>query len=281
MWTAAITPSAPDLLVVGGTGFLGRHIVAAAPGSIAATHHRSAPADGPATWHRCDLADGGATIASMIEGLRPSAVINAAYVQSGDGLHEITARAPGAMAAACRAIGARFVHISTDVVFDGTTDVPYRETDPPSPVHDYGRAKTESERLVAEAEPSAVIVRTSLLCGDRLDPGPQVQLTADHDMTFFDDEYRNPIPVDALAAACLELASRPDVTGLLHVAGADILDRFEFARRVCSLVGVDPATLRGAPTPPGSTRPRNCPLDSSLARSLLQTELPGIGEKRP
>lgn len=203
-------------------------------------------------------------------------MVNAAYVQGGDALEPVTARAPGTMAAAAHAVGARFVHVSTDVVFDGTTDRPHTEDDPPSPVHDYGRAKAEAEREVAAADPDAVIVRTSLLYGGRDDPGPQARLATDPDITFFDDEYRNPLAVDALAAACVELIDRREIVGVLHVAGADIVDRHAFARLVAPLVDVDPAALRGGPTPAGSTRPRNCPLDSSRARSLLRTELPGV-----
>jgi len=270
-------------LVVGGTGFLGRHLVAGATGGVAATRHRSAVAvtDRVVEWHACDLADGGGASGDLIRSLRPRAVINAAYVQSGDDLDAITAVAPGAMAAASRDVEARFVHLSTDVVFDGTTDRPYREDDTPTPVHDYGRAKARAERLVAEHDPGAVVVRTSLLWGDRDDPGPQVALTTDPSLTFFDDEYRSPLRVTALAAACLELVERGDITGVLHVAGADTVDRFEFAQRVGPIVGVDPRSLRGGPSPAGATRPRNCPLDTTLARGLLMTDLPGIRQEQP
>ena len=274
----AITPSAPDLLVVGGTGFLGRRLVGLAGREVTATRRRSAPTDVAADWVHCDLSDGGDAAASLIERLRPAAVVNAAYVPDGPQLDAVTGVAPGRMAAACARVGARFVHVSTDVVFDGSTDRPYTEDDPTCPVHDYGRAKVAAEEAVLAADPAAVIARTSLLWGDRADPGPQVMMTTDPDLTFFDDEFRNPLPVVALAEACLELARRDDITGLLHVAGADTVSRLEFARRVCGLVDVDPASLRGAPTPEGSTRPRNCPLDSSRARARLRTPLPGVHE---
>lgn len=243
---------------------------------VTATRCRSAAIDGAADWVHCDLSDGGDEAAALIERLRPAAVINAAYVQGGPRLDAVTGLAPGRMAAACARTGARFVHVSTDVVFDGSTDRAYTEDDPTSPVHDYGRAKVAAEEAVLAADPGAVIARTSLLAGDRADPGPQITMTADPDMTFFDDEFRNPLPVVAMAGACLELARRDDITGLLHVAGAETLSRLEFARRVCDLVDVDPASLRGAPAPAGSTRPRNCPLDSSRARALLRTPLPGV-----
>jgi len=274
MSTAVITLSAPDLLVIGATGLLGRRLLASPGGRVAATHHRSPPHSTGPDWHPLNLRDGGAQAAALIESIRPRSVVNAAYVQGGDDLRTVTAEAPGAIAAACRHVGARFVHVSTDVVFDGTTPRPYVESDPPSPVHDYGRAKADAERLVASADPTAVIVRTSLLYGDPADPGPQVEMTTDPDVTFYNDEFRSPLPVVALAAACLELAGRPEITGLLHVAGSETMDRLEFARMVAPLVGIDPATLRGGPGSVDTDRPSNCPLDSRLARSLLSTALP-------
>ena len=182
------------------------------------------------------------------------------------------------MAAACRRVGSRLVHVSTDVVFDGTTDRPYVESDPPSPVHDYGSAKAEAEARVLAALPDAVVVRTSLLWGGADDPGPQVQMTAEPGITFFDDEFRNPLEVDLLAAALLELTERPEIVGVLHVAGADTVDRLEFARRVCRLVGVEPERLSGGPGSVHTARPSNCPLDSSRAASLLDTRLRGVRE---
>jgi dTDP-4-dehydrorhamnose reductase len=277
MSTAATTRSVPDLLIIGGTGLLGRRLVATAKGSVAATRH-SSPADSNVDWHHLDLGDGGEAAADLIARIAPTAVINAAYVQSGDDLEAVTADAPGAMATACRSLGARFVHVSTDVVFDGTTERPYVETDPVSPVHAYGRAKAQAEHRVARANPAAVIVRTSLLYGHAGDPGPQVEMTTDPDVRFFDDEYRNPLSVSALAAACLELTTRPDITGLLHVAGSEIVSRLEFARSVAPLVGIDPVTLLGCAGSASTGRPSNCPLDSSRARSLLQTLLPGVRE---
>lgn len=272
-----------DLLVVGGTGFLGRHVLAIATGVVVATRNRSPvpPSDPKVDWHRCNLADGGRAVGELIRAIRPRAVVNAAYRQGGGDLDAVTAEAPGAMAAACCEIGARFVHLSTDVVFDGTTAGAYREGDPPSPVHDYGRAKARAEQLVARHDPRAVIVRTSLLWGGRDDPGPQVLLTTDPSITFFDDELRSPLGVDALAGACLELTERDEISGLLHVAGADTVDRLEFAKRISLLVGVDPRSLRGGPSPVGESRPRNCSLDTTRARALLTTDLPGIRQEHP
>jgi len=201
-------------------------------------------------------------------------VINAAYVQGGPDLEAVTSRSPGEMAAACATIGCRFVQVSSDVVFDGTTTRPYRETDPVSPVHDYGRAKVAAETLVTEANPAAVIARTSLLWG-REPVGPQGRLVADSSVEFFTDEIRCPIRADRLADALIEIASEKTASGLIHMAGADAIDRLTFARLLAPLVGVPAESLQGCISGNRPDRPRDCRLDSSRGRALLSTPLTG------
>lgn len=76
----------------------------------------------------------------------------------------INAMAPALLATACKRHGARLVHVSTDYVFDGNKNTPYREDDTPHPVTAYGRTKLEGERRVQEILPhDSVIVRTAWL----------------------------------------------------------------------------------------------------------------------
>jgi dTDP-4-dehydrorhamnose reductase len=171
------------------------------------------------------------------------------------------------VAAAAHAIGARFLHLSTDVVFDGRKSRPYVEDDEPCPVTDYGRAKTESETRVLEENPGALVVRTSLIVGGRgCEPSKHERSAHDRGMVFYEDEIRCPIQVGDLAAALLELAAL-DLAGVLHVAGADALSRAELAELVTG------RPVRRSPAPPG--RPLDCRLNCSWARSLLRTELRG------
>ncbi len=157
------------------------------------------------------------------------------------------------------------MHVSTDVVFDGTSPRPYVEGDPVCPVHPYGRAKAEAEAAVLSYDAASVIVRTSLLWGGSGDGGPQLR----------------PLRVDRLAAVCIELCDRPDVTGILHAAGEDAVDRLTFARALAPLGGVDPGTLEGIAAKPRPDRPADVRLDSSLARTLLDAPLPGIHTDAP
>ena len=209
-----------------------------------------------------------AEVHALLDLQRPAAVVHTAYVQQGPGAREVTAGGSRVVAEAARAVGARLVHLSTDVVFDGRAGRPYREDDPVCPLSDYGRAKAEAERLVAAADPGAVMVRTSLIYGGPGRPASKHEHAAvDPDAAFHTDELRCPVQVDDLAHALLELCDA-DVAGPLHVAGPEAVSRAGFA----ALVAGHP--VRGVPAPPG--RPLDCRLDSTLARAALRTRLRGV-----
>ena len=238
--------------VTGGTGFLGRELLRRAP---------------RATSERVDVCDTEA-VCALFERLRPDVVIHTAYRQTGPGAWAITVDGAETVAHAAHAVNARFVHFSTDVVFDGLKGAPYVEEDEPCPATEYGRAKAESERRVRAAHPEALVVRTSLLLGGPGHEPSKHELAAlNAEMTFYEDEIRCPIQVGDLAAALLELAELR-VTGVLHIAGADALSRAELAELAAG------RSVARAPAPPG--RPLDCTLDCTRARSLLRTELRGI-----
>jgi dTDP-4-dehydrorhamnose reductase len=237
------------LHVTGATGYLGSALLRLRP---------------DASTERAEVRDA-AAVRELFERVRPDVVIHTAYRQDEDGVN--TAGSAN-VARAAAAVGARLVHLSTDVVFGGGKGAPYVEDDPLSPVTAYGRAKAEAERLVAAASPDALIVRTSLLYGG-VAPSPHERAARDPALTFFIDEIRSPIHVGDLAAALLELAEL-DIFGPLHVAGADAVSRHELAELIAQ------RSLPSAPGPVG--RPKNCALDSSRAQSLLRTRLRGVRE---
>lgn len=237
------------LHVTGATGYLGSELVRLRP---------------DASTERVEIRDAEA-VRELFARVGPEVVIHTAYRQD-----EADANTIGSenVARAAAELGARLVHLSTDVVFDGRKGVPYVESDPVSPSTDYGRAKAEAEKLVATAHPRAVLVRTSLLYGGAT---PSKHELAAHDpaFTFFTNEFRSPIQVTDLAEALLELAEL-DVSGPLHVAGADAVSRAEFAELIRG------GPVRSEPAP--ATRPLDCSLDSSRAQALLRTRLRGVRE---
>ena len=248
------------LLVTGGSGYVGREVVrraAEAEWDVLGTAHTSAGGV------RLDVRDA-AAVERLVRDFRPDAVLHTAYLQDGPEAWAVTV--DGAEHVASAAAGARLVHMSTDVVFDGRKGAPYVEEDEPSPVTDYGRAKAEAEERVAAAHPAALLVRTSLVYGGA-EPSKHEQAALENRMTFYTDEIRCPVHVDDLAAALLELVAL-DVGGPLHVGGADAVSRADFAELIAR------APVQSSPAPPG--RPLDCTLDSSRAARLLEATLRGV-----
>jgi dTDP-4-dehydrorhamnose reductase len=140
------------VLVLGAGGQLARALVRGA-----AEQGRAVRACGRES---ADLSQRGA-VSALIRALRPSCVINAAAYTAVD-LAEtntdlawaVNADGAGEAAAAAEATGARFIHVSTDYVFDGESERPYLETDVPSPINAYGRSKLAGEAAVQTACPS-------------------------------------------------------------------------------------------------------------------------------
>ena len=242
------------LHVTGTTGYLGAELL------------RRAPA---ATGERVEVRNV-AAVHELFDRLRPEVVIviHTAYRQSGEGAWETTVDGAENVARVAYEVGARLVHLSTDVVFNGRKAAPYVEEDATCPVTEYGQAKAEAEIRVRAAHPDALVVRTSLIVGGPgFSPSKHEQVALDPAMTFYEDEIRSSIQVGDLAAALLELAEL-DISGVLHVAVADAVSRGELAELVAR------RPVRRAVAPPG--RPLDCALDSSRARELLRVELRGV-----
>jgi dTDP-4-dehydrorhamnose reductase len=273
------------LLVTGGTGYLGGELVRAAGADVAATHLNSKPAPGTgAGWVRLDVRDS-AAVELAFDRLRPAVVIHTAYRQDGPGAEDTNVAGSAHVAAAAARSGARLVHLSTDLVFDGASPEPYTESDPPNPLGAYGQSKLDAERRVLDAHPDALVVRTSLMVG-RAQPGRHERAVleaarGESDMAFFDDELRSPALVGDLALALLELAGRDD-SGVLHLAGPDALSRYELALLVARARGVTPERLRrGSAAASGLVRAADCVLDSSRARALIATQVRGPRQLDP
>jgi dTDP-4-dehydrorhamnose reductase len=273
------------LLVTGASGFLGRALLASSEPPVIAARLSSREGVGPALeWVRLDVREETA-VHELFERVRPGAVIHTAYLQRGPDAWDTNVAGSANVAAAAERAGARLVHVSTDVVFDGTGTSPYREDDEPQPLTDYGRSKLEAERAVLAAHPDTLVVRTSLMVGGA-DPGPQERLVlaaadGDSDIAFFEDEWRSPVLVDDLAAALVELAHRPE-RGLLHLGGPEAVSRFELAQTIAAAHGLPPELLRrGRLAGSGLERPAYCVLDSSRAHALLRTPIRGVSELGP
>jgi len=242
------------LLVMGGSGYLGSELV------------RRSDAVGLSSAD-VDVRDAEA-VQTLLAAHRPAAVIHTAYRQDPPDAWSVNVDGSRYVARATRRLGARLLHVSTDVVFGGRLGRPYVESDPPDPVTDYGRSKAAAEDAVRAEHPDALVVRTSLIYGGAT-PSKHEVAARDPQNVFFTNELRSPVQVTDLADALLELAAT-DTSGTLHVAGADDVSRCELARLIAR------RAVRCAPAP--DTRPLDCRLDSGRARALLRTRLRGVRE---
>jgi dTDP-4-dehydrorhamnose reductase len=146
-------------------------------------------------------------------------------------------------ARAAAAVGARFVQLSTDYVFDGVADEPYREDAPPNPVGAYGRTKADGERRVLAAHPDAHIVRTAWLYGHNGSSFPRTMLTlaSQRDtVSVVTDQVGQPtwtLDVARLINALIE-SNAPG--GIYHATNGDSATWFVFAQELFRRAGLDP-----------------------------------------
>lgn len=180
-------------------------------------------------------------IRDMLQEKRPRIVINAAAYTDVDGCesHEDRARAvnteaPGYIARACKELGCRFIHISTDFVFDGAQQKPYQPDDPVNPLSIYGRTKADGEQQVRRLADDYVIVRTSWLFssfGNNF-VKTMLRLAGERDeLRVVNDQIGSPTYARDLADALLSVG-RDSFLGTYHFCNEGMCSRYDFTRRI-------------------------------------------------
>lgn len=262
------------LLITGGSGTLGRHLFhrAVAAGWDVVGTYVATPTE--TAGQQLDICDP-AAIREVLRRIRPDAVIHAAAARD---RNDWAATADGAANVAVATAGVRLVHVSSDSVFSGRA-THYTEDATPDPIYPYGAAKAAAETAVRAVHRNAVVVRTSLVLGDGR--GDHERLT--HDLAagrvhggLFTDEVRNAVHVTDLAEALVELAAS-SYRGILNVAGADAVSRYQLGLLVAARDGLDPATIRPIRSA-NPHRPAEIRLTLQRARTLLRTRLRGAHE---
>ncbi|MBN38653.1 MAG: NAD(P)-dependent oxidoreductase [Opitutae bacterium] len=180
----------------------------------------------------------------------PDAIINCSAISSPDAVnesprksHAINVVATTRLAEIAAHLGARFLHVSTDMVFDGTQS-PYRSTDLPNPLTEYGRQKLEAEKSVlATTDDNLIVLRVTLLNGNspsgQRSPHERILngLATGSPPLLFDDEIRQPSSAGNVAEAMVELLERSNLNGLFHWAGSEEVSRYELGIRILDRFG--------------------------------------------
>ncbi|MFU8847389.1 MAG: SDR family oxidoreductase [Opitutales bacterium] len=219
-----------------------------------------------------------------------AAISNPASVEAEPALAEkINVALPRHLAQLSRHLGARLIHISTDMVFDGRAEAPYRSTDMPAPTNLYGQTKLMSEREVLEHNPDdPVVLRIPILMGNS--PGGQRSLhekllaaiRAGQRPKLFCDEIRQPASAENVAEVMLELSERRDLHGLFHWAGSETLSRFEIGQRILKHFGFPLDAVESAcqkDDPALANRPTNLSFNLHPIVSKLKTQPENFDEQ--
>jgi len=217
-------------------------------------------------------------VRGLIERERPGLVFYTSYDKARS---DITLDGARIAARAVSSLGGRFVFISTDLVFDGSTGG-YTESVPATPIMPYGQLKLEAEVAVRDAAPSAVVLRPSLMWGEsgiHLRPAYECDnLQRGEPIDAYADEWRTPVHVDDVTHAAWELGVT-DVADVFHLGGPERLSRLELAQRLVTIHRFDPALVKEAKRP--EDRPRDTSLNSTRLLALLDWAPRKVAEETP
>src|SRR5258708_6223698 len=223
----------------------------------------------------------------FFEKIRPGYCVNcAAYTAvdkaetEKDLVFAINGDAVGSLAAACRSIGTRLIHISTDYVFDGHSAIPLKEGDPTDPINIYGASKLRGEQLALQQNKDTVIIRTSWVYSEFGNNfvKTMIRLMREKEkITVVDDQIGSPTYAADLAAVILEIINGGKfVPGIYHYSNEGQISWFDFALAIkeLSLSPCIVSSIHTAQYPTPAQRPHYSLLDKSLITDTYRIMIP-------
>ncbi|MBE7170930.1 MAG: dTDP-4-dehydrorhamnose reductase [Williamsia sp.] len=193
---------------------------------------------------------------------------------------QINGEATGVLAAASRQAGARFIHISTDYVFNGNGTAPYQEDHAVDPVNIYGASKLQGEQLAKQQNPDSVIIRTSWVYsrfGNNFVKTMMRLMKERESINVVDDQKGSPTYAADLAAAMLKIiASEKWTPGIYNYSNEGVITWHQFAQAIAELTRssckVNPIPSANFPTP--AKRPGYSVLSKDKIREVYQITPP-------
>ena len=202
--------------------------------------------------------------------------------------YRINAEAVGNLASACKVHEAVFIHISTDYVFDGTADQPYKEDHPVSPVNLYGASKLEGEELAIQNYPGSIIIRTSWVYssfGNNFLKTMLRLMSERESINVVSDQQGCPTYAADLADAIMQIVSQQlapatsrsvSASNIYHYANTGITNWYEFAEAIKNISEksclVNPIPTTAYPTP--AKRPAYSVLDTFKIQQAFNIAIP-------
>lgn len=248
------------ILVTGCNGLLGQNLVRLAPPEAEVAGLDLAENSLPAVneYYSVDLGDR-KQVLEAVSAWQPQWIINAAAFTDVDGAEtkrelcwRVNVTAVENLVYACRKVPAAIAHVSTDYIFDGNHG-PYREQDPPNPIGYYGRSKLAGENVLTASEVPHVIARTMVLYGYGLSVRPNfvtwliAKLQNREGVRIVTDQFGNATLADELALALWRMVEL-NANGSYHVAGRDVISRYDFAMAIARVFALDPSLITAITT---------------------------------
>jgi dTDP-4-dehydrorhamnose reductase len=246
-------PRSQRILITGASGFLGWNIargLTAAGFDVTGVWHRTQPElPVAAAWRCIDLVNVGSAFQDIIR--ECDAVVHCAAIASRAACDAdpatatmINTTAAGRLAECCASVSVKLIHISTDLVFDGSAG-PYREDAPTSPLSVYGASKAAAETAIMDVYPGAHIVRTALMYG----PGPFHSegamlawtvnaLREGHPLNLYTNQYRSLLYAPDVARLIVVLLDGEISPGIIHAGGPERLSRYQAGCRIAEAYGL-------------------------------------------
>ena len=237
-------------------------------------------------------------IAATVRATQPQVIVNAAAYTAVDKAESerdlaqrLNAEAPAVLAREAAACGALLLHYSTDYVFDGSGDQPWREDDATGPLSVYGDTKHQGEQAIVGSGCAHLILRTSWVYAARGGnfARTMLRLGAERErLSVIDDQWGAPtgaeLIADVSAHAIVQLRARPDKAGIYHLAAAGETNWFSYAKHVLAQAQSAQAAIEYAVKdilpisssayPVAATRPHNSRLDTRKLRTAFDLRLP-------
>lgn len=238
------------ILIPGASGLLGINLALEATKTFdtVGTYLSNKLHNTPFKTIACDLSQT-EEINDLVSSVEPDLIINCAALANVDACESqidqarsLNTALPAQLADITKMKNIKFIHISTDAVFDGQNKF-YLETDEPNPLNQYAQSKLDGECEVTQRNPDAIIARTNIfgwsLKGKRsLAEWFFNNLSAGNQIKGFTDVTFCPLFVGDLAKILIHMAQQ-DLKGLYHVVGGDCPTKFEFGKAIAHKFGFD------------------------------------------
>ncbi len=195
----------------------------------------------------------------------------------------INAEAPGMLASLCNDYAIKFIHISTDYVYDGSIQQPLKENNAVAPLNVYGLSKLRGEELVVKNNPSSIIIRTSWVYSSFGNNFVKTMLRLFREkesLNVINDQQGSPTYAADLAQVIMDFISNAEngnqYSGTVNYCNSGITTWFDFALAIKDFVKstceIYPVPTSQYPTP--ATRPQYSVLDTSGIRAILHQDIP-------